>query len=598
MDLLAMLAYFLLIFNLVSSQETNSNTNENSAIHFRLKLVDVDWKQAVFEIIDDNKTTINYLINYEGTGESVIDSTPTTINIRPEHLIQLQTNSLTLTQIEEKMFNNDTNNNNTWSEVEDLADKIENEGDKIKDLENSSGEIYKHEQINNLKNKPYKYFHRFSIQNLDPNTFYRINFTIRARMANLNSQLLLISTSHTQNRTESLFQKQKESILRLNFTFKTMYDYEHAAIEACQASKTDPINSCYMENTNCKQCKPNCYEVKTQNNMSNFTLCEVCPCDTSRSTGKCVLVDLDNREDNQFLPKQKPKCKECIFPYSGDLCNECMNDGIDYYKDYNGKCLKCNCNGNSIFDSSSSSQRKNRKCAAVTGQCIECLYNTAGTHCHECKEGFHGDAIKRTCKPKVVKNESLDSDIYDDGPNFNKKKNSDYLNKKYSYRSLALFTLYIFSCIFFVLLVYMCVKAKYNYDESMKNGQDSFLTTFRITVNETFTSIKEVTKIRRARFVIHFGAYFPTTLKHIRLFGTSGRSASNIMVSSNGGIYTAANTNSDRINLAENQEFDDGIFANDAIYQPTRNQGQVFVDDVDDTSENSKNPYRSLTVKS
>ena len=29
--------------------------------------------------------------------------------------------------------------------------------------------------------------------------------------------------------------------------------------------------------------------------------------------------------------------------------------------------------------------------------CNDCMFNTTGKHCHECKSGFKGDALKRTC---------------------------------------------------------------------------------------------------------------------------------------------------------------------------------------------------------
>ena len=33
------------------------------------------------------------------------------------------------------------------------------------------------------------------------------------------------------------------------------------------------------------------------------------------------------------------------------------------------------------------------------GMCNDCMFNTTGKHCHECKSGFKGDALKRTCLP-------------------------------------------------------------------------------------------------------------------------------------------------------------------------------------------------------
>ncbi len=39
--------------------------------------------------------------------------------------------------------------------------------------------------------------------------------------------------------------------------------------------------------------------------------------------------------------------------------------------------------------------------------CNDCMFNTTGKHCNECRIGFKGDAIKRTCMP-VKKEKQID----------------------------------------------------------------------------------------------------------------------------------------------------------------------------------------------
>uniref|UniRef100_A0A670YNM1 Multiple EGF like domains 9 n=1 Tax=Pseudonaja textilis TaxID=8673 RepID=A0A670YNM1_PSETE len=62
----------------------------------------------------------------------------------------------------------------------------------------------------------------------------------------------------------------------------------------------------------------------------------------------------------------------------GPLCNECDKG---YYSS-DSICLKCQCNGN--VDPALSP----RVCKADTGECIGCLYHTAGVHCEACQEGY------------------------------------------------------------------------------------------------------------------------------------------------------------------------------------------------------------------
>lgn len=60
-----------------------------------------------------------------------------------------------------------------------------------------------------------------------------------------------------------------------------------------------------------------------------------------------------------------------------------------------GYCQKCDCSGNA--DTSVPGW-----CDSLTGQCLKCLYNTAGWNCGECKPEHYGNAELRNCQRKFL----------------------------------------------------------------------------------------------------------------------------------------------------------------------------------------------------
>ncbi|KPP76122.1 basement membrane-specific heparan sulfate proteoglycan core protein-like, partial [Scleropages formosus] len=74
--------------------------------------------------------------------------------------------------------------------------------------------------------------------------------------------------------------------------------------------------------------------------------------------------------------------EECACPlgYRGPSCQEC---DVGYSRTgsglYLGTCERCNCHGHAST------------CDSETGDCLQCLHNTAGPHCDRCKPGFYGD---------------------------------------------------------------------------------------------------------------------------------------------------------------------------------------------------------------
>nr|XP_002731086.2 PREDICTED: laminin subunit gamma-1-like [Saccoglossus kowalevskii] len=132
---------------------------------------------------------------------------------------------------------------------------------------------------------------------------------------------------------------------------------------------------------NCEQCKSGYYGNARQGTEDD---CTKCPCPNN---GECLQI-----------PDGEVVCTNCDSGYTGTRCEMCA-DG--YYGDPLGDfgspqpCRECLCNGN--IDSNAVAN-----CDGLTGECLKCIYNTAGYYCQDCLPGYYGDAIsepKGQCKP-------------------------------------------------------------------------------------------------------------------------------------------------------------------------------------------------------
>ncbi|XP_061459884.1 multiple epidermal growth factor-like domains protein 9 [Rhineura floridana] len=148
-----------------------------------------------------------------------------------------------------------------------------------------------------------------------------------------------------------------------------------------QSMKCDPwTGTCVdcqgnTEGASCEKCKRQFYR-----NGSQQHECLLCPCSYIASTGSCHI------KPSHHIPT----CDQCQAGYTGAHCNHCDNG---YYSS-DSLCIKCQCNGN--VDPAQSP----RVCKPNTGECLGCLYYTAGFHCEKCQEGYIKHSEDGNCTKK------------------------------------------------------------------------------------------------------------------------------------------------------------------------------------------------------
>ncbi|CAH1787839.1 unnamed protein product [Owenia fusiformis] len=131
---------------------------------------------------------------------------------------------------------------------------------------------------------------------------------------------------------------------------------------------------------NCERCRPGWYGYALAGTEND---CKQCPCPDGGSCAEMMNGDV--------------ACTNCKEGYAGLHCEICA-DG--YFGDPQGKygprrpCQKCQCSGN--IDPNAIAN-----CNTTTGECLKCIYNTAGFYCDACLPGYYGDALglpKGQCK--------------------------------------------------------------------------------------------------------------------------------------------------------------------------------------------------------
>ncbi|XP_063282783.1 laminin subunit beta-4-like [Pelobates fuscus] len=113
--------------------------------------------------------------------------------------------------------------------------------------------------------------------------------------------------------------------------------------------------------------------------------CRPCPCPgypgSRNYHGSSCYAD---RESNQIV------CL-CAPGYGGTRCDRCSSGYFGNPDQEGGECRPCQCNHN--IDPTDP-----ESCDSRTGACLKCLYNTQGTNCGECKDGYFGSAVQRNCR--------------------------------------------------------------------------------------------------------------------------------------------------------------------------------------------------------
>ncbi|XP_027543726.1 multiple epidermal growth factor-like domains protein 9 [Neopelma chrysocephalum] len=163
------------------------------------------------------------------------------------------------------------------------------------------------------------------------------------------------------------------------------YRFNETTCEPCQCnnhsqtcnSSTGTCLNC-QENTqgdHCELCKEGFYR-----SAHPAHACLRCPCSTVASTGTCRLQPGET----------VPRCDRCRTGYMGLNCNQCDKG----YYNSDSICVSCRCNGN--VDPA----RSPSVCRPDSGECIGCLYHTAGFHCERCEEGYTRDPEGSNCTRK------------------------------------------------------------------------------------------------------------------------------------------------------------------------------------------------------
>ncbi|KFQ13825.1 Laminin subunit gamma-1, partial [Leptosomus discolor] len=125
--------------------------------------------------------------------------------------------------------------------------------------------------------------------------------------------------------------------------------------------------------SHCEKCSDGYYGDATAGTTSD---CQPCPCPGSSS---CAIV-----------PRTKEVvCTSCQAGTTGKRCELCDDA---YFGDPLGEngavrpCRLCQCNDN--IDPNAVGN-----CDRQTGECLKCIYNTAGFYCDRCKDGFFGNPL-------------------------------------------------------------------------------------------------------------------------------------------------------------------------------------------------------------
>ncbi|XP_068108744.1 laminin subunit beta-2 isoform X3 [Hyperolius riggenbachi] len=135
----------------------------------------------------------------------------------------------------------------------------------------------------------------------------------------------------------------------------------------------------------CERCAPGFYGNPI---LGSGDHCRPCPCPEGPNSGRHFAVSCHQE------PRSRQVICNCNQGYTGPRCDECAPGFYGNPFQVGGRCLPCQCNQNIDMTDMGSCDRR-------TGQCLKCLYNTEGRFCEQCRDGYYGDASRRTCRKCV-----------------------------------------------------------------------------------------------------------------------------------------------------------------------------------------------------
>lgn len=163
-------------------------------------------------------------------------------------------------------------------------------------------------------------------------------------------------------------------------------------------SKTGTCQNC-RDNTagrSCDQCADGYYGDPLGRLTGGIPVpCKPCPCPGVEGSG------MNHAKTCRLDPRTQNVICSCQTGYAGERCDRCKEN---YYGDPtspDGQCTECQCSNNIDIVASGNCDRK-------TGQCLKCLYQTAGDHCEICKNGYYGNALNQSCAECVCHPQGTD----------------------------------------------------------------------------------------------------------------------------------------------------------------------------------------------